>query len=112
MAVKLKAFTLFESIIAMLIIVSVFAMATYSIVNITSSDDSFKRTKVLFELNKMAVEMKEKKQYLDGEDVIEGIHYIRKAEKYKDADNLVLLNFSAKTESGVLLYERKELIIM
>ncbi len=111
MAVRLKAYTLFESVIAMLIIVTVFAIASYSIVSTAGADDSYKKTKILFEFNRMADSMKVSRQFIDAEEVIDDIHYFRKAEKYKDAENLIQLHFSAKTEDGTLIYEQRELVL-
>ncbi len=111
MALKLKAYTLFESVVAMLIIVTVFAIATSSIVNISDADDSYKKVNALFMLEKMATEMKKEKNFIDGEEIIEGIHYTRKAEKHPEAENLIILDLQAKTESGELLFEHQEMVL-
>ena len=113
MAIKsrYKAFTLLESVISMAIIVTVFAIFSATITNITTGDTGYAQTTVLFQINRIVDEIKTAKLYIDEDEVVEDITYNKSFKKYEGSDNLIQLTITVKTKDDKAIYEHNELII-
>lgn len=107
---KLKAGTLIESLIAMVIIVvclGVFAMI-YS--NVLDSDQQRLHLKITLLFNKEAIEIKKEKAFLDSEMLINDWVIQKVIEPYPGTENLYQLTLIAINKKGKVIAERKELI--
>lgn len=109
---NLKAATLMESLIAMIIIVVCFGVATMIYTNVLDSDKQRLQLKAILILNKTAIESKAKNEFLDSEEQ-EGDWTINKTvEKYSGTENLYQLTLAVKDRNGKIIAVRNELILM
>ena len=107
---KLKAATLIESLVAMIIIVVCLGVGTMIYSNVLSSDKQRLKLKAILMLNKEAQQIKTEKLFLDGEKQIGD--YIVKIEikKYNQTENLYSLILIALNKEGIVIGSRNELI--
>lgn len=112
MALKqLKAFTLLESVISMAIIVTIFVFFAMTITNITSGSSAFESTRLLLESKRISEEARQKKEFIDGEESVEGISYHSTFTRSEYSDNLLSLTIVASDTSGKKLFEYNELLL-
>lgn len=108
---NLKAATLMESLIAMILIVVCFGVATMIYTNVLDSDKQRLHLKAILILNKKAIETKTKKEFLDSEEQA-GDWTIKKIiEHYPETENLYKLTLTALSKSGKTIAIRNELIL-
>lgn len=106
----LKASTLLESIIAMVIVLVCFTIATMIFVNITNSDKQRLKLKALTVLNREAIETKKSNLLLDEEKIIHPFTVKKVVERFPETDNLYKLLLIAKDSTGKTIAVRNELI--
>jgi len=107
----LKASTLMESLVAMVIIVVSLGVGTMIYSNILNSDKQVLQLKAICLLNKEAARTKKEKTFLDSEKQFENCNIKKTVELYDQTANLYRLTLSAFDKSGHLIAVRKELII-
>ncbi|HKC66692.1 MAG TPA: hypothetical protein VKG26_00540 [Bacteroidia bacterium] len=95
----------------MAIIVTVFAIFSATITNITTGDTGYAQTTVLFQINRMADEIKTTGLFIDEQEIVEDITYNKSFKKYEGSDNLIQFTITAKTKDDKTIYEHNELII-
>ena len=106
----LKASTLLESLIAMIIIVVCFGVATMIYSNVLDSDKQRLQLKAILVLNEEAIELKKGKTFLDSEKQ-NGDWVIKKiVEKYPQTENLYTISLSVIDRNGRIIATRNELI--
>lgn len=107
---KLKAATLIESLIAMIIIVVCLGVGTMIYSNVLNSDKQRLKLKAILMLNEEAQQIKTKKIFLDGEKTIGD--YVVKVEikKFDQSENLHALSLTAINKEGVVMGSHRELI--
>jgi hypothetical protein len=111
MKAGLKAATLIESIIAMVIIVVCFGIAMMIYVNVLDSDKQRIKLDSSLILEKTAIQMKHDRRYLD-EQVLAGDFVIQSSfSNYKQGRGLMEFSLKLFDLSGKLIAERKELIL-
>ncbi len=108
----LKASTLIESLIAMVIIVVCLCVATMIYSNVINSDKQVLQLKAMCFLNKKVVQTKAEKSFLDSEQQTENWDIKKTVEKYDQTENVYALTLSVFDKSGRLIAVRKELIIV
>lgn len=107
---KLKAGTLMESLIAMIIIVVCLGVGTMIYANVLSSDKQRLKFKTILMLNKEAEKIKTEKKFLDGEEQV-GEYIIRRTiKKLAGTENLYSLGLIALDKEGKVIGTRNELI--
>ena len=107
---KLKAATLMESLIAMIIIVVCLGVGTMIYSNVLNSDKQRLKFKAILMLNEEAEQIKSHKNFIDGEKQ-EGEYKIRRSiTKKSQTENLYILALVVLNEEGKVLGTRNELI--
>ena len=107
---QLKAGTLMESIVAMIILVLVFFSATTIYSNVLASDKQRMELKGILILNREAIQTKVEKSFLDAEKQIGELTIKKTVEKYEQTENLYKLALSLVDKSGNIIARRNELI--
>jgi D-ribose pyranose/furanose isomerase RbsD len=106
-----KASTLVEVIVAMLIIVSSLFAGAALFVKVEKAYLPGMKINAMFMANSIRSQTHKNKEFFD--DVFENnnIKIIRSIKPYKEYDNLHILTFTTETSSGAALFIKKELII-
>lgn len=107
---RLKASTLMESLIAMIIIVVCFGVATMIYSNVLDSDKQRQQLKAILVLNEEAIEMKKAKTFLDAEKQISDWVIKKIVKKYPNTENLYTISLSVIDRNGKIIAKRNELI--
>jgi len=108
----LKASTLLESLIAMIIIVVCFGVATMIYSNVLDSDKQRLQLKAILVLNQEAIETKIEKKFLESEKQI-GDWTIRKTvEKYPQTENVYSISLSVIDRNGKVIATHNELMLI
>jgi Tfp pilus assembly protein PilV len=108
--VKLKAASLLEVVIAMVIISIVFGVGMMTYMNILKSSFSVQQLNATLLLNKIVEETKQEQSFFDETITEENITVYKKASKYQGNDNLVLLELEVLDAENKILANRKQLI--
>lgn len=109
---RLKATTLIESMIAMVIIVASMGIATLTYLNVMRSDEQRLQLKANQLLNQEAFQLKKDKNFVDEEKQMDGWTIKKTVEKYKETENLYQLTLSITNEKGKEIFKRMELILL
>ena len=108
---KLKASTLVEALTAMVIVMLALGVFTTIYVNVIKSGEYHRKTQAALLLDKIAVETKQNKIFLDEKIKTGGFVLEKKVTPYNGASNLSLLSLKAFDGKEKLLAERNELIL-
>lgn len=107
---KLKAATLIESLIAMIIIVVCLGIATVIYSNVLNSDRERVQLKAMLLLKQEAEQTKKEKSFLDSEKK-EGDWTVKKeVTRYEQTENIYRLSFKIINSEGKIIAVRNELI--
>ena len=107
---KVKAATLIESLIAMIIIVVCLGAGTMIYLNVLQSDKQRLKLKAILMLNKEADKIKKDKSFIDGEQQV-GDYVVKKTiKKFSETENLYSLILVALNKEGKVIGMRNELI--
>ena len=109
---KLKASTLVETIIAMLIVTIAFSLALLLMINISRSSNNSLKTKAYFLANNILVQTKAEKTYLDQEFNFGNVVIKKTVTEYENNEELFQLNVSAYDKQNHKLFEQNELVII
>lgn len=107
---KIKAATLMESLIAMVIIVLCLGVGTMIYTNVLNSDKQRLQLKAIGALNRLAEQVKAEKNYLDSEAQLNGWNIKKTVNKYNQTENLYQLSITAFDTAGHFIAIRNELI--
>src|SRR3954469_7199179 len=108
---KLKAATMLESMVAMVITVVCLGIGTMIFVNVLNNDKDRISLKALLMLNNESNRIRTEKKFIDGEEEREGFILKRTFEKYNETGNLLQVTLQLLDANGRLVLERKELIL-
>ncbi len=108
---KLKASTLLEALVAMVIVMLALGVFTTIYLNVLRSGDYHRKTEAGLLLEKIAMETKQSKTFIDTEFNLEEFVIIKKIITYEGAENLSLLSLKAFDKKEKLLVERNELLL-
>ena len=109
---KLKAFTVIESIIAMVVIVVSLGISSMIFYNMIESDSQRLELKANLLLNKETSRIQQEKDYIDSETEAGDWILSKKVEQYEGTENLFRLTLSLADEKGKIIDERSQLIIV
>lgn len=109
---QLKASTLVESLIAMVILIVCLGIGTMVFTNILNSDKERKELHASLLANEFALKVKAQQNFLDDEEEIGEWTLKKTVEKYKDADNLYQLSIAVIDGDHKIVLVRRELIIV
>lgn len=107
---RLKAATLLESLVAMVIIIVGLGVGTMIYTNVLNADKQLLQMKAMGTLNRMAVTIKKEHQFLDEVRGLDGFTIKKSVDLYDQTQNLYVLSLAAFDEKEKLLAIRKELI--
>jgi len=108
---RISAYTLIETIIAMVIIMLVFGIAMMIFINVVRTDRIVQRTEVFFKMNEILFETKNNGDYTDDSFGFDTYEIKRVVINYNAYQNIKQLTVSAYDNEGKLLGEKSELII-
>ncbi len=108
---KLKASSLLETIVALMVIMIVFGIAMTIYVNVMKNSSSLSEVKASLRLDVLAKESKEKKAFFDEDFEEENIDFEKRVTKYQNKEGLLLLELEARDKTNRILAERKEIIV-
>jgi Tfp pilus assembly protein PilV len=106
----LKASTLIESLVAMVIMVICLSIGTIIYTNVMSSDKQRMQLKALLLLNKEAIEVKAAKSFLDSEKQVGDWTIKKTIEKYDQSENLYKMSLSVIDRDKKIIFVRNELV--
>ena len=106
---RLPAFSMVESIIAMVILLLVFSSTIIMYNTVLSTGSNFRKVKIRSDLKKWMEQTKASKSFIDQSILKNGCSY-EKTCTLTDDKKFLILRFQAKDEKQLLLAEWKELI--
>jgi hypothetical protein len=106
---KLKAATLLESVIAMVIIVISLSIGIMTFSNILHNDRSATIVKATFLLNDLGTKEKNNRTFIDGEERKENVLLKKTFNKYENTESLLEMKLQAYDQDKLIL-ETKEVI--
>ena len=107
---KIKGSTLVESLIAMVVVMVSFGVATTVYVNVLSSRDEIQKLKSMTILKKLAFESKQNRLFLDDNITVDGFVIEKKVVSYNGQKDLFQLKLKAFNQNEKQLAEYNELI--
>lgn len=108
--VRIKASSLIETIVGLMVIVLVFGIAMTVYVNVMKNSTSLAELKASQRLEEIAVETRANKSFFNESFEEEGIKIEKTIGKYQNKEGLILLELLAKDPAERKLAERKEII--
>ena len=109
---RLKASTLMESLIAMVIIVVCFSIAVMIYVSVVDNDKERSKLKAILILNQTAIQIKREKNFLDDEKKYDNWVIKKTVGRYPETENVYSLSLVVKDTTGRTIALRNELISM
>ena len=110
--IKIKASTLVEAIIAMLIVTIAFSLALMLMLNISKNSNNSLKIKAYILANDIMVKTKSEKLYFDQEFDYGNITIKKTVIEYENNEELFQLNVSAFDSRNHKLFEQNELLII
>lgn len=108
----LKASTLMESLIAMVILVVCLGVGTMIYTNVLGSDQERKQLHATLIANREAITIKSEQNYLDAEWQVDDWTVKKTVEKYNETENLFLLSIAVLDRDKKVIALRRELIFV
>ena len=109
---RLKASTLVEIIVAMVIISTVFVLSLAVFVNISKNSNNGLKLKAALISEEVMVSTRQNKLYIDEEIDIDHLDIIKRVSTYKSYKDLVLVSIEIKDKRGKSLLIKKEIMIL
>lgn len=110
--IKLKASTLVETIVAMLLVTIAFSMAMVLMLKISKNSNNSLKTKAYILANDVIVKTKTEKLYIDQEFNYGNIIIKKTVTEYENNEKLFQLKVSAFDSRNHKLFEQNELLII
>lgn len=109
---KIRAASLLEVVVALVVIFAVFAIATSLYVNVISSSSNLQQSRLGFEIERLASETKRDQSWIDGKIEI-GNYVVEKTVKtYQNHKGVVQLGFLARDQNQKIIIDWKELYFL
>ena len=109
---RVKASSLIESLIAMVIIVVCFSIAVMIYVSIMDSDQQRKKMKAILWMNEEVIKIKRSANYIDNEINAKGWTLKKTVEQFEGTENVFVISLAVKDKEGETIAKRNELIPM
>jgi ABC-type lipoprotein release transport system permease subunit len=109
---RLKASTLIESLISMVLIVVCFSVAVMIYISVVDNDKQRIKLKATLMLNEQVLQIKKEKNYLDDEKTINNWIIKKTVEHYAETSNVYRLSIVVIDKEGKTIAIRNELISM
>ena len=108
----LPASTLFETLISMIIIMMCFGISLTIYLNVSASNNSMQKLKAQLLLNSLALEAKEKNNFVEEYIETESLIIEKTIRPYPQTEKLGVLTYIAKDKNEKLLAKHSELVIV
>ena len=108
---KLKAYTLVETIIAMVIIMLVFSIAMMIFVNVMKTERVVRQAEVFFKINEVLNQTKLKKEYVDLTYSFDDYEIQQTIIPYNESNKIKQLTVTAFDSNGKQIAQKIELVI-
>jgi hypothetical protein len=108
---KIKAATLIESIVSMIIIMMVFAMFVITYSNLMSSDGGQQKLKALSMINRIVQETKSARIYTDSTMKQDGLSVIRSMSRSIGSGNVITLTVRVINTKGKVIARHDEIFL-
>ena len=109
---RIRGSTLIETLVAMIIVMLAFGIGLMIYLNVIQSSGAQQKVNAQLQMNKIAIETKDKNLFTDVEDSTETMKIIKTIQPYSvGSEKLKLLKIEAFDGSGKKIGERKELVI-
>lgn len=109
---KIKGSSLLETLIAIVLMVVSFSVATMIIINVLASDRGRMKMHATLELEKLYIQTIHEKSYINSTVESGKIKLVKTIEPYKGSSNLYQITLTAVQENGQNLSEIKKLILI
>ncbi len=109
---KIKGSTLLETLIAIVLILVCFSIATMVLVNIMQSDNGRQKLHAQLELEALYIKSLEEKDFISATIGYDDFKVEKNFEPYHDSPFLYLAKFTATSPAGQPLAEMKRLILI
>lgn len=109
---KLRASTLIETIVAMVLLLLCFVISMMIYENVLDSENNRLKLSALLLMNNEAILTKKEKNYLDEEITFNDMKFKKTIYKYQNSEKLYVLTLTAYDKNHHKIIERNELIIM
>ncbi|HET6243889.1 MAG: hypothetical protein H0V01_04385 [Bacteroidetes bacterium] len=109
---KIKASTLIEVIVALIIVMITFGIAMVIFINVTHSDNQVQKLKASLILNESALKTSKENSYIDEKTEVDGLFINKTINPYENIPGLNLVLFEAFDVNGKIIAERRELILL
>lgn len=109
---KIPAFTIIESLVALIITMLVFGLCLLIFINVTKTSDISRRTKAFFILKEYRNKTKSNKDYLDNTFFVDGFRIEKKLMNYHETKDLYQLSLIAFDRTDKKLAEINELLFL
>lgn len=107
----LKGATLFESLIAMVVLVFCLGLSTKIYVNVLTSDNLMLKTKASFAVDSLQADLMENQILIDRIVELEEFNVSIEVKKYSNYNDVFLLGFIVNDLGGKRIYERNKVIL-
>ena len=109
---RLKASTLIESLISMVLIVVCFSVAVMIYISVVDNDKQRTKLKAVLILNEEVLQIKKDNKFLDNEKIINDWVIKKTVEHYAETSNVYILSLVLKDKEGKIIATHNELISM
>lgn len=109
---KIKGSSLLETLIAMVVVLVCFSIATMVLVNTMKSDNGRLKLHARLEMNALYIKALEDQDFVDNSTPYEGFTIDKKTEPYQDKPGLYLVSLKAISATGQALGELKHIILI
>lgn len=108
---NVKAATLLETLVAMIIVLIGFSISIMIYINVIKSNSAGLKIKANMAAEAMKRECIRTKSFIDEEKEYDQFVLVKTAEKYDKNERLVVLRIVAKTKKGRKLFDRREMVV-
>lgn len=108
---KIKASTMLEALVAMVIILGAFTVTCMIYVNVTTSDNSRQKLDAQLLMNELALKTKQEKSFIDEKTETDFLIIEKTISKYPNAENLNQLTIIVSNKEGKIIAAYNELLV-
>jgi len=110
---KVKASSLAETVVALVIIMTSFGIGMMIFFNVTSSTNSYNKINAYFVAKNLLIESVEKENFVDNEYDFENFTITKRIKPYSTLENLKILSVEVLSKrTGKIIMELKQLVII
>jgi hypothetical protein len=108
---KVSGASLIEVLTATVILVIILTISTFLFLRVTTSTYTLQKIKAELVLNSALIELKKNQKFFNEEWETESFSIEKNISKYRDAEDLLMIELKAFDKEGKLLVEKKEVFL-